>query len=76
MERFFYRRFWRGGSGGGSGGGGSGGGGSGGGGSGGGTTIPDGETELYISEYADVESLEGEGLFGNNTKFIIHILKQ
>ena len=49
-------------------GGGSGGGGSGGGGSSGGTTIPDGETELYISEYADVESLEGEGLFGN-TKY-------
>ena len=55
--------------GGGSGGGGSGGGGSGGGGSGGGTTIPDGETELYIPEYADVESLDGEGLFGN-TKYI------
>jgi len=51
-------------------GGGTGGGGGGGGGTGGtGGTIPDGSPELYISEYADVDSQSGAGQYGN-TKYI------
>ena len=56
-------------SGGGSGGGGGGGGGGGSGGGGSGGGIPSGSTELYISEYADVDSQQGQGQFGN-TKYI------